>query len=89
MAVQHYAQVTDADYREAAKMTIVNQGEQALQNPMQQAAKSCRTESHEPSDDTDVSLCGCDSNAPNATPCDNIQKPQKWVSRDSNPGPTA
>lgn len=87
VAMQHYAQVTDADYREAAKMTIVNQGEQAMQNPMQQDAKSCRTASHEQPDDTDVTLCGCDTKPQNAAGCDNLQEDGNWAIRDSNPGP--
>jgi len=87
VAMQHYAQVTDADYREAAKMTIIGQAEQALQNPMQQAAKSCRTASHEPSDDIDVSLCVCETKPQDATGCDDMQKGGNWAIRDSNPGP--
>ena len=51
----HYAQVTEADLQEAAKMTLLNIAEKRVQTTVEQA----RTESHESDIDNDVSSCFC------------------------------
>lgn len=84
VAMMHYAQVTEADFNEAAKTAIITQAEEALQNPMQTGTESGRTESHELPDDPDVTLCGCETKPQNATECDNMQKDRKWAIQDSN-----
>jgi hypothetical protein len=42
--MEHYAQVTEADLREAAKMTLLNEAEKAAQNPAQYLAAQNTTE---------------------------------------------
>ncbi len=65
--MMHYAQVTDADFNEAAKMSVISQAEDALQKALQTGAESRCTESHEQPNDLDVTLCGCETKPQDAT----------------------
>jgi len=84
VAMQHYAQVTEADLQEAAKMTLINDAEKRVHNPVQTTAAPTRTQSHEPSSDTDVSLCLCETKHDNARPCETMQDPHQWAIQDLN-----
>ena len=84
VAMQHYAQVTEADLQEAAKMTLINDAKKTVQKSVQTTAEPTRTESHEPSSDTDVSPCLCGTNHDEARPCESVQKPQLYAREDSN-----
>ena len=88
VAMQHYAQVTEADLQEAAKMTLLNEAEKRVQNPVQTTAEQNCTKSHESNIEDDVSLCLCGTNNDYALPCENMQKPQKYARQDSNLRPT-
>jgi len=52
VAMKHYAQITEADMQEAAKMSLLNTAEKEVQktvhNPVQTTAEPSRTETHEP-----------------------------------------
>lgn len=82
--MQHYAQVTEADWKEAAKMTVMRDAKKAVQNPVQNPAVSSCTESHEGPDPIDVTPCYCGANQDNATACDSTQSTFKWAIQDSN-----
>ena len=84
VAMQHYAQVTEADLKDAAKLTVMNDAEKAVHNPVQNPAVSSCTESHESLDPIDVTPCQCGVNQENATVCDNMQNPRNWALQDSN-----
>lgn len=84
VAMQHYAQVTEADMKEAARMAVMHSAEKAVHNPVQNPAVSSRTESHESLDPIDVTPCHCGANQENATACDNMQNPHNWALQDSN-----
>lgn len=84
VAMQHYAQVTEADFNEAAKMSIIGHAEKALQKPMQTGADSPCTEPHERSDDLDVTLCECETKERNARLCNNMQEDRNWALLDLN-----
>ena len=84
VAMQHYAQVTEADLKDAAKLMVMNDAEKAVHNPVQNPAVSACTESHESLDPIDVTPCQCGANQENASVCDNMQNPQNWALQDSN-----
>ena len=84
VAMTHYAQVTEADLKDAAKLTVMNDAEKAVHNPVQNPAVSSSTESHESLDPIDVTPCHCGANQENATVCDNMQNPHNWALQDSN-----
>jgi hypothetical protein len=88
VAIQHYAQVTEADLKEAAMMSIIDDAEKRVQNPMQTTAEPSRTEPHESKHSNDVSFGCCKSNQCYAGVCETVQKHQKWAHLDSNQGPT-
>jgi integrase len=84
VAMQHYAQVTEADLQEAAKMTLLDDAKKRVQNPVQTTAELSRTESHKSNMDGDVSRCHCNTNDNYTTPCHTMQKPQEYARQDSN-----
>lgn len=84
IALQHYAQTTEADLKEAAKKKILNQAEDALQKALQTGAESGCTELHEQPSDLDVTLCGCETKRQDATGCNSIQKDGNWALLDLN-----
>ena len=63
VAMQHYAQVTEADLKEAAKLAVMDDAKEAVQNPVhnpvQNAAASDCMGSHESTDAVDVTPCIC------------------------------
>ena len=88
VAMQHYAQVTEADLQEAAKMTLISDAKKRVQNPVQTTAERCCTESHESNMDNDISPCLCDTNDNYAVSCEGMQNPQEYARQDSNLRPT-
>ena len=88
VAMQHYAQVTEADIQEAAKMTLLNDAENIVEkrvhNRVQTTATPGCTESHEAQDEPVLSPCSCKNKQEVATPCEKVQNPQKWAGLDSN-----
>ena len=62
-AMKHYAQVTEADMKEAAKMAVMNDAEKAVHNPVhnpvQNTAVPSRTESRKSRNVVDVTPCNC------------------------------
>ncbi|MGD1042869.1 MAG: site-specific integrase [Sedimentisphaerales bacterium] len=84
VAMKHYAQVTEADMKEAAKMTVLNEAEKEVHNPVQTTAERPRTESHECNAIDDLTPCLCESNNDNATPCESVQNVTNWAVEDLN-----
>lgn len=84
IALQHYAQTTEADFKEAAKNKILNQAEDALQKALQTGAESCRTEPRTCCTDIDVTLCEFDTKPQDATACNDMQKDGNWALLDLN-----
>ncbi len=84
VAMQHYAQVTEADLKDAARLAVMKDAEKAVHDPVQNPAVSSCTESHESLDPTDVTPCHCGANQENATVCDSVQKGSNWALQDSN-----
>ena len=58
VAMEHYAQVTEADLQEAAKMTLLNNANKRMLNSMLPTAKSAYGQSQECAKSI-VSLCAC------------------------------
>ena len=85
IAMQHYAQVTDADFNEATKMSVISQAEDALQKALQTGTESGCTESHKCCTDIDATLCECDTKPQDETICDNKTNDIHWAVRDLNP----
>jgi len=88
VAMQHYAQITEADIQEAAKMTLLNDAEnmveKRVQDRVQTTAAPSRTESHETKSKPVVSPCNCESKQELATPCEKVQNQPDWAIQDSN-----
>ena len=84
VAMQHYAQVTEADLQEAAKMTVLDHAEKTVQKSMLTTAEQSRIESHESNMDGEISPCYCETNDNYATPCESVQKGEKWAIQDLN-----
>jgi hypothetical protein len=84
VAMQHYAQVTEADLQEAAKMTVLDDAEKTVQKSVLTTAEQSRIESHESNMDGEISSCYCETNDNYAIPCEGVQKGEKWAIQDSN-----
>ena len=84
IAMQHYAQVTEADIQEAAKMSLLNDAEKTVHNPVQTTHASARTDSHKDKEDDALTSCDCESKLQFAGLCETVQKPQNYPQGDSN-----
>jgi len=84
VAMQHYAQVTEADLQEAAKMTVLDDAEKTVQKSVLTTAEQSRIESHESNMDGEISHCYCETNDNYATSCEGVQKGEKWAIQDLN-----
>ena len=82
--MQHYAQVTEADLQEAAKMTVLDDAEKTVQKSVLTTAEQSRIESYESDMDGDISPCCCETNSDYAAPCERVQKGEKWAIQDLN-----
>jgi integrase len=74
VALQHYAQVTEADLQEAAKMTLINDAEKRVHNRVQTTAAASRTVSYDLVDKPVTSLCKSESKREFAGQCEMMQK---------------
>ncbi|MHC4881423.1 MAG: hypothetical protein ACYTEN_05505, partial [Planctomycetota bacterium] len=59
VALKHYAQTTEADMKEAARMTFLNDAENTVQNQVQPMTETSGNVQHEEVQDVDVSPCDC------------------------------
>jgi len=89
IAMQHYAQVTEADNQEAAKMSLINDAESRVQktvhNPVQTTTEPSCTESHETQEPLAVSPCDCEGKLEFATLCESVQIDKEYPQGESNP----
>ena len=85
VAMQHYAQVTDADEKEAAKMSLLNDAENKVQKRVQTTAEQSCTEPQETQGEPVASPYECENNQEFATVCENVQNSQKYPQGESNP----
>ena len=88
IAMQHYAQVTEADFQEVVKKTLISQAEKAVQNPVHPRAEMPRRESQEVKKNGIVSPCYCETSAKKTGACETTQNSLIWAHLDSNQGPT-
>jgi len=88
VAMAHYAQVTEADLQEAAKMTLLDDAENTLKKTVQKSvlttAEQSRTASHESNSASAVSPCYCESNLHKTKACESMRNAGKWAELDSN-----
>jgi integrase len=84
VAMAHYAQVTESDMQEAAKMTLINEAEKKVHNQVHTAAEPSNTEPHETLEHIDVSPDDCESKLEFAGACEVVQKDPQWAILDSN-----
>ena len=80
----HYAQVTEADLKEAAKMTVLNDAEKEGHNQGHTAADSSRAGRSEGIKDIAVSPDNCGNNLQLAGTLGNTQNSEKWAILDLN-----
>ena len=84
VAMQHYAQVTEADLQEAAKMAVLNDAEKAVHDPVHTGAESSCTDSQEFNKFSDVTPYNCETNHQKTIACNSMQKAGQWAIPDSN-----
>ena len=84
VAMQHYAQVTEGDLQEAAKMAVLNDAEKVVHNPVQNPAESPRIESHESRIPPVVTSYKCETNHQKTTACDSMRNTGDWAIQDLN-----
>jgi len=85
IAMQHYAQVTEADFQEAAKTSLLDPAEKRVQNRVQTTAEQGRTESHKDGDGSDVNPYICEDLRELANCCNSSQNKDLYPQGDSNP----
>ena len=87
VAMAHYAQLTEADMKEAAKMTVLGGAEKRVHNQVQTPDNSPRTDSHkndDSADPADANPCLCNTNGKDARECKNKTKDVQWALLDLN-----
>ncbi|MEN6384370.1 MAG: hypothetical protein ABFD79_04155 [Phycisphaerales bacterium] len=96
VALNHYAQVTEADLNEAAKMTVLNNAENQIQKePENNQNERVLNQEHSIAEDdgnvrkedleeSNLTPCGCDSLPQFSEPCLTVQKDPEWAIEDSN-----
>ena len=84
VAMQHYAQVTEADMKEAAKFSVMDDAKKAVHNPVQNTAESSGIESHASRIPVVVTPCQCETNHQKTTACDSMRNAGKWAIQDLN-----
>lgn len=94
VAMAHYAQVTDADMKEAAKEIVLNDAEKAVHNPYHEGTKTVQNTSenacnslHDNKEDCDINPNNFNDLQDNAGSCINKIENVDWAIRDLNPGP--
>ena len=58
VAIMHYAQINEADMKEAAKMTILNKAEKEVYDPVHTEADSPFIKLNKSESDIDITPCG-------------------------------
>lgn len=87
VAMQHYAQLTEADMKEAAEMTVLGEAEKTVHNPVHTPDNSPCTDLNENQSDVDVSPSLCNSLQFNSTERKSMQNKDLWARLDSNQRP--
>ncbi len=85
IALQHYAQVTEEDIQEAAKMSLLEDAEKRVQNRVLTTIASSCTDLNNKKIDSNVSPYYCNANEKYATLCNVVQKDPEYPQGDSNP----
>ncbi len=89
IAMQHYAQVTEADLQEAAAMAVIKSAEKTVHktvhNPVQTTAEQGCTEPHGTSSHSDVNPSDCEDLRELAVCCNSLQNKDLHPQGDSNP----
>ena len=96
VALQHYAQVTEADLADAAKTTVLDEAKNRLEKrvpkrvlTIAETSRNVPQENQDTKSENENNSFNCNTLRQFAEPCENKTKDVYWVSRDSNPGPTA
>ena len=84
VAMTHYAQVTEADMKEAAKMTVLNDGEKTVQNTVQPMAEMFGKVQQEDLQVNDISPFDCRNLPQHSDSCLNKTKDIHWALLDLN-----
>lgn len=87
IALQHYAQVTEADLQEAAKMSLISHAEKRVQNRVQTGADSSRKASHVPQGEPAIRPCNYKTKREFTTQCETVQKSHQSGRQDLNLSP--
>lgn len=89
VAMKHYAQVTEADMREAAKMTILEDAEKEVQKEVQRGNAESGENPQETQEENAVSPYDSESKQDFAEVCKTEQSDTDWAVLDSNQRPPA
>jgi len=96
VALQHYAQTTEADLKDAATMTLLNTAEQTIQeqdgtegkkeghNQGHSTTETGRNEVKPNSNESSITPCDCEGLQSISEPCENRTKDIHWAIQDSN-----
>lgn len=96
VALQHYAQTTEADLKDAAKMTLLNTAEQTVQeqgetegkkeghNQGHSTSETGRNPTQDNCDGSDVNPCDCEGLQSISEPCENRTNNVQWAVQDLN-----
>lgn len=85
VAMQHYAQVTEADLQEAAKTSLLADAEKKVQDTVQTVPEPSRTEPQEDEGEIDANPCGCGELRELAGCGNSLQNKELYPQGDSNP----
>ena len=85
--MQHYAQLTEADMKEAAEMTVLGEAEKTVHYQVHTPDNSPCTDLNEKEGDTDISPCLCNSLQSDSRSRKDMQNKDLWARLDSNRRP--
>ncbi len=93
IAMQHYAQITEADMKEAAEKAVILDAETVVQNTVHNTvhtgAESSRKDSQEVTGERVISPCICGNKEEFAGACESVRNSSKWAVLDLNQRPPA
>ncbi len=84
VAMQHYAQVTEADFQEAAKTSLIGDAEKTVHFSVQTTAETTGKDSQEEKAEPALSPSDCDSKREFAACCETTQNAGDCARQDSN-----
>ncbi|MGI6125317.1 MAG: tyrosine-type recombinase/integrase [Acetivibrionales bacterium] len=88
VAMQHYAQTTEADLREAVRLSVLGDAKEAVQNPVHNPVQTQDADGREDPQETpyqtDENAVFCGEKRDFAEACETPQKGEKWAILDSN-----